>query len=398
MLFSVSLIMLTGLLFNRIFAKLRIPGLIGTIIAGFLLGPSIFNLINGSILAIADDLMEMALILVLTNAGLSMDIKDLKQIGRPAILMCFVPALFEILAAMIVGPIFLGLTFIESALLGCILAPVAAAVCVPYMIVLIKQGYGVDKKIPHIIIAGTSIDDVLVMVLFVTFLKIAQGGEVNVMEFAQIPLAILSGAVIGYLIGLIFVTLTTKIRLKGTTKFILFLGLSFFLAGVETIAPAVPFSGLLALIIMGMVVYSKNNELALTMNRSLDKIWTIMELFLFVLVGASIDLSIINLNLVLAALAVLFFCTILRYLGILISLQSTDMNAKEKLFCGIGYLPKTTVQAALGAVPLSYGLVGGQTILTVSVIAILVFAPLGSFLIERTYRKLLTKDVGKEGE
>lgn len=398
MLFSVSLIMLTGLLFNRIFAKLRIPGLIGTIIAGFLLGPSIFNLINGSILAIADDLMEMALILVLTNAGLSMDIKDLKQIGRPAILMCFVPALFEILAAMIVGPIFLGLTFIESALLGCILAPVAAAVCVPYMIVLIKQGYGVDKKIPHIIIAGTSIDDVLVMVLFVTFLKIAQGGEVNVMEFAQIPLAILSGAVIGYLIGLIFVTLTVKIRLQETTKFILFLGLSFFLAGVETIASAVPFSGLLALIIMGMVVYSKNNELALTMNRSLDKIWTIMELFLFVLVGASIDLSIINLNLVLAALAVLFFCTILRYLGILISLQSTDMNAKEKLFCGIGYLPKTTVQAALGAVPLSYGLVGGQTILTVSVIAILVFAPLGSFLIERTYRKLLTKDVGKEGE
>ncbi|OUZ34525.1 hypothetical protein A5885_002256 [Enterococcus sp. 8E11_MSG4843] len=398
MLFSVSLILLTGLLFNRIFAKLRIPGLIGTIIAGFLLGPSIFNLIHGSILAIADDLMEMALILVLTNAGLSMDIKDLKQIGRPAILMCFVPALFEILAAAIVGPIFLGLTFIESALLGCILAPVAAAVCVPYMIVMIKQGYGVKKKIPHIIIAGTSIDDVLVMVLFVTFLKIAQGGEVNVMEFAQIPLSILSGAIIGYLIGLLFVTLTVKIRLQETTKFILFLGLSFFLAGVETNAPAVPFSGLLALIIMGMVVYSKNNDLALTMNRSLDKIWSIVELFLFVLVGASIDLSIINLNMILAAFAVLFFCTILRYLGILISLQSTDMNAKEKLFCGIGYLPKTTVQAALGAVPLSYGLAGGQTILTVSVIAILVFAPLGSFLIEQTYRKLLTKDVDKEIE
>jgi len=392
LLFSVALILLTGLMFNRIFAKLRIPGLIGTIIAGVLLGPSVFNLIDGNILAIADDLMEMALILVLTNAGLSMDIKDLKQIGRPAILMCFVPALFEILAAVIIGPLLLGLTLVESALLGCILAPVAAAVCVPYMIILIKQGYGVEKKIPHIIIAGTSIDDVLVMVLFVTFLKIAQGDKVDIFEFIQIPLSILIGAVVGFLIGLLFVKCTTKLRMQNTSKFIFFLGLSFFLAGAETIVETIPFSGLLALIIMGMVVYSKNNELALVMNHSLDKIWSIVELFLFILVGASIDFSTINLNLILSALGVLFFCTILRYVGILISLQSTDMNPKEKLFCGIGYLPKTTVQAALGAVPLSYGLAGGQTILTVSVISILVFAPLGSFLIEKTYKKLLSKD------
>lgn len=387
-----SLILLIGLLFNRIFIKLRIPGLIGTIIAGFLLGPSIFNLIDTGILDIADNLMEIALVLVLTNAGLSMDIKDLKEIGKPAILMCFVPALFEILAAVIVGPLFLGLTLVESALLGCILAPVAAAVCVPYMIILIKQGYGVKKKIPHIIIAGTSIDDVLVLVLFVAFLQIAQGGEVNVFEFVKIPLSIIIGAVVGYLVGTAFVKAISKIKARNTTKLIFFLGLSFFLAGLENVLTKIPFSGLLALIIMGMVVYSENNDLAEIMSNSLNKIWSIVELFLFILVGASIDFSKIDFKLIIGALGVLIFCTILRYIGILISLKSTDMTSKEKLFCGIGYLPKTTVQAALGAIPLTYGIQGGQVILTVSVLSILVFAPLGSFLIEHTYRKLLTKD------
>lgn len=392
LLVSIALILIVGMLSNKLFSLLGIPGLVGMIISGFILGPSVLNLITGDILGISEQLMEMALVLVLTNAGLSMDINDLKEIGKPAILMCFVPAVFEIIGAMIIGPSLLGLTLIESALLGCILAPVAAAVCVPYMLIMIKQGYGTKKKIPQIIIAGTSIDDVLVMVLFVSFLQLAKGGSLSVMEFAKIPLSVIIGAIVGLIFGKGFLKLTSYFRMKEISKFITFLSFSFFLAGIEKIVPTFPFSGMLALILMGMLVYNENQDLANKMNQNLNKIWVFAELFLFTLVGASIDLSVIDSRILLGALGVLAFCTVFRYIGILISLHSTNMNAKEKLFCGIGYLPKTTVQAALGAVPLAHGIAGGEIILTVSVISILIFGPLGAILIERSYKVLLDKE------
>lgn len=392
MLLSISLIFITSLLFSRICIRLRIPPLVGMIIGGFLLGPSIFNVIDQSILGISDDLIEVALILVLTNAGLSMDIADLKKIGKPALLMCFVPALFEILAVAILGPLLLGLTLVEAILLGCILAPVAAAVCVPYMVVLINKGYGTKKKIPQIIIAGTSIDDVLVMVLFVTFLQVSKGGSFEVMEFITIPVTIILGFVLGLLFGMGFNQLIANFRMNASSKTIIFLGLAFFLAGAEKVSTVVPFSGVLALMVMGMTVYQKNKPLADKMNTELNKIWVFAEIILFSLVGASIDISVISGDVLLGTFVVLFVATIFRYLGVLISLNSTEMNHKEKLFCGISYLPKTTFQAALGAVPLANGLAGGQIILTVSVVSILVFAPLGSILIEQTYTKLLERN------
>lgn len=383
--------MIVCLLFNRLFSLLRVPGLVGMIIGGFILGPSALNLIDGSILTISDQLSEIALILVLTNAGLSMDIDDLKEIGKPAILMCFVPALFEILGAIIIAPLFLGISIIEAAILGCILAPVAAAVCVPYMIVLMKQGYGVKKKVPQIIIAGTSVDDVLVVVLFVFFLQLANEGSANVMEFARVPVSILMGLLIGLLFGYGFLKLIQYFKIQDTSKLIIFMGLSFFLAGAESILTILPFSGMLALMIMGMLVYKQNHAVAEMLNHNLSKIWQFAQMFLFALVGASIDISVIDSRIFTGAIIVLMVCTIFRYIGILISLRSTEMNAKEKLFCGIGYLPKTTVQAALGAIPLANGLQGGQIILTVSVLSILFFAPLGAILIENTYKKLLEK-------
>lgn len=392
LLFNFACIIIIGFCVSKFCSMVRIPTILGLIFTGLLLGPFGFNIIPSEFLKFTNDFMDLALIIVLTNAGLSMDMTDLKSIGKPAFFMCFLPALFEIVGASLVGPFLLGLSFLESILLGCILAPVAAAVCVPYMVRLIKKGYGVKHKVPQIIIAGTSLDDVLVMVLFFTFLQLSQGQSASLMQFVKIPISILTGGIIGYVVGKRFITISSKIDLSMTSKTVLFVGISYLLAGIETKFSDIPFSGLLALIVMGMVVYTDNKELGASMGQSLDKIWRFIEFFLFILIGASIDLSVISAKLIFGSLIILTVCTLFRCSGILFSLYSTEMTLKEKVFCCVGYLPKTTIQATLGAVPLSYGLPGGKIILTVSILSILVFAPLGSLLIETTYQKLLHKD------
>ena len=398
MLTSLSFIFLVGLAMGAICQKLKLPRIIGMLVTGIVLGPYVLDLLDPSILSISADLRKMALIIILLKAGLSLNLDDLKKVGRPAIMMSFVPASFEIIGYLLFAPSILGITRVEAAVMGSVLAAVSPAVVVPRMVQLMETKYGTEKAIPQMIMAGASCDDIFVIVLFTTFLSMAQGGSANMMDFVNIPISIVLGVVLGAAVGLLLhLFLETAYRhgcyVRNSTKVILILGLSFLLMAVETwLKGIVSVSGLLAVMSMACVLKIKSPEkVTKRLSAKFGKLWIAAEAILFVLVGAAVDIR-CAVQAGAAAVLMIALALVFRAVGVSICMLGTGLNRKERLFCVIAYLPKATVQAAIGSVPLSMGLPCGQLVLSVAVLAILITAPLGAIGIDRTAGRLLVQE------
>lgn len=385
MLTSVALILLLGLLLGSIFSKMRLPSLLGMIIVGIILSPHALNLIDKSILSISADLRQIALVIILTRAGLSLNVAELKKAGRPAILMCFVPACIEMVGTIILAPILLGVTVLEAAIIGGVIAAVSPAVIVPRMIKLIDEGYGKKHSIPQLILAGASVDDVFVIVVFTALISLASTGTISVISFLQIPVSILMGIVIGTAVGSILVIFFRKFHMRDSVKILIILSFSFLLLELQNrLEGVIPISGLIAIMSLGIVIKQKYSVLAERLSSKYNKLWVAAEVFLFVLVGATVDLKYAITAGIYAVLLVIG-ALVFRMLGVAISLIKTKLTIQEKLFCMIAYTPKATVQAAIGAIPFTMGLACGQTVLTVAVLSILITAPFGAICIDNLY-------------
>lgn len=391
MLTSIAVILLLGLLLGSIFSKLKLPSLLGMIIVGILLGPHALNLIDGSILNISANLRQIALVIILTRAGLSLDLSDLKKVGRPAALMCFVPACIEIAGTLLLAPLFLGVTMLDAAIMGSVIAAVSPAVVVPRMIRLIEEGYGKEHSIPQLILAGASVDDVFVIVVFTAFTSLASNGTVSAGSFLQIPVSIVLGILLGAFTGSILVLFFRRFHMRDSVKILIILSFSFLLLEVQNrLEGIVPVSGLLAIMSLGIVIRKQYDTLACRLSSKYNKLWVGAEIFLFVLVGATVDLQ-YALSAGIAAVCVVLGALAFRMLGVAVSLLKTNLTKRERLFCMLAYTPKATVQAAIGAVPLTMGLACGQIVLTVAVLSILITAPFGAICIDNLYQKLLQK-------
>lgn len=398
MLASLSLIFLVGLAVGAICQKLKMPRIIGMLVTGIVLGPYVLDFLDPSILSISSELRKLALIIILLKAGLSLDLKDLKKAGRPAILMSFVPATCEIAGYILFAPLLLGINRIEAAVMGAVLGAVSPAVVIPGMVMLMEEKYGTKKAIPQMIMAGASCDDIFVIVLFTTFLSMAQGGSADIVDFVNIPvsivLGILLGAVTGYGLYLFFETsYAHKHCVRNSTKVIIVLGFSMLLVSVEGwLERKVSVSGLLAVVSMACIIKIKSTAfVSKRLSEKFGKLWIAAEVVLFVLVGAAVDIR-YTLSAGIAAVFMIFIALIFRTAGVLICTIKTKLNMKERIFCVIAYLPKATVQAAIGSVPLAAGLACGKIILSVAVLAIIITAPLGALGIDNTYKKLLEKE------
>lgn len=391
MLLTLALIFLLGMLLGRIFDKLGLPKLLGMLLTGVLLGPYMLNVMDGSILGISTDLRKIALIIILTRAGLNLDLKDLKKVGRPAVLLCFVPAVFEILGMTLLAPRFLGMTVLDSLILGTVVAAVSPAVIVPRMLKLMENGYGRDQKIPQMIMAGASVDDVFVIVLFTAFTEFAVTGRMDIREIFSIPVAIVLGCITGALVGLILAKIFKRIHIRDTGKVLILLSLAFLLVTLEeALQGIIGFSGLLAVMAMGIALQEKKYEVARRLSGKFSKLWVAAELLLFVLVGASVNLK-LAFTAGLPAVVLVLLALVFRVIGVLLSLMNTPLNRKERVFSAMAYLPKATVQAAIGGLPLAMGLPAGEMILTVAVVSIVITAPLGAILVDWNYKRLLSK-------
>lgn len=392
MLLSLALIFLCGMTLGGIFQKLKLPSLLGMMLTGILLGPYALNLLDPTILNISTDLRQIALIIILIRAGLNLDINDLKRVGRPAILMCFVPACFEIVGMLILAPLFLGITHLEAAIMGAVIAAVSPAVVVPKMLKLMESGYGKSKSIPQMIMAGASVDDVFVIVIFAAFTGLAKDGNITPLSFLTIPTSIVFGLIGGILIGLFLTSLFSKLHIRDSGKVVIILSFSFLLVTLEhRLTGVIGFSGLLAVMAMGATLQHKKYKVSKRLSEKFSKLWVCAEILLFVLVGATVD---INYALKSGPVTVtLIFCVLFfRMIGVFACLIKTSLNKKERIFSAIAYLPKATVQAAIGGLPLSMGLACGEIVLTVAVLSILITAPLGAALMDATYKKLLNKE------
>lgn len=387
MLISISIILFSGLLLGWLCKKIRFPALFGMIIAGVIVGPHALDLLDGSILNISAEIRRIALIIILIRASLKLDISDLKKVGRPALLMCFVPACFEIIGMIILAPKLLGLSILDSAILGTVVGAVSPAVVVPRMISLIDGGYGTEKGIPQMILAGASVDDVFVIVMFTSFTGLAQGDDISWIGFVNIPISILIGIAAGILTGLLLFWIFKKFRTNLMIQAISILSVSFVLNWAEELS-VIPFAGLIAIMAAGAELKRKSLKTAKSLSGIFDKLWIPAEIFLFVLVGASVAIDIIG-GTGLSAVALVFGVLIFRMIGVFLCVIGTNLNLKERFFCMLAYTPKATVQAAIGGLPLAMGLPCGMIVLTVSVIAILITAPLGAFAIDLTYKNFL---------
>ncbi len=389
MLFSLSLIILLGFTLSGVFNRFKIPGIIAMIITGIILGPYNFNLISQDILNISPDLREIALIIILLRAGLTLDLEDLKKVGRPALMLSFIPATLEILSIYILAPILFNISNIEAAILGTVVAAVSPAVVVPRMINLIEHRYGTDKKIPQMIMAAASVDDIYVIILFTSFMGMYKGSDLNIIGFLSLPISIILGVLLGIITGLILVWLFKKIHMRDTIKVLIILSVSFLLVSFEDFAADfISISGLLSVMFLGITILKTYKVLAKRLMSKFSKIWVASELLLFVLVGAAVDLSYLYYAGIFSIILVLS-AVVFRIIGVNLSLIGTALNKKEKLFCSISYLPKATVQAAIGAIPLTSGVVSGNLILSIAVLSIMITAPIGAFGIDGTYKKFL---------
>ncbi len=395
MLTSLAFIFLIGLLAAALFDKLKLPSIIGMLITGILIGPHGLNLLDASILSVSGDLRQMALIIILLKAGLSLDISDLKKVGRPAVMMSCVPASFELMAFVLLAPHILGIERIEAAVMGAVLAAVSPAVVVPRMVRLIETGYGTDKSIPQLILAGASCDDIFVIVLFSTFVGMAQGGAAKITDFLNIPVSIILGVLLGAAVGMALSVLFEAAYKKGnhirnSLKVIIILGCSFLLTAVENaLKGTLAVSGLLAVVSMACVLKVKSEpNVAGRLSQKFGKLWLAAEVVLFVLVGAAVDIS-YTFEAGPKAVLMIFTALVFRAAGVLFCVMKTELDSKERLFCVIAYLPKATVQAAIGSVPLSLGLSCGTLVLSVAVLGIIITAPLGALSMDKSYKKLL---------
>lgn len=389
MLTSIAYVLLLGLGLGALARLVRLPPLVGMLAAGILLGPCVLNLLSPDLLNISADLRQLALIIILTRAGLSLELDDLRRAGRPAVLMCFLPASFEVLGMVVLAPRLLGVSVLDAAIMGAVVGAVSPAVIVPRMLKLMSEGYGTQKGIPQMILAGASVDDVFVIVLFTSFTSMAQGGSFSVSALAGVPVSIVLGAAFGLVVGFLLAKFFEKLHMRDSVKVVLLLSVAFLLVALEDAIP-VPFSGLLAVLGMGLGLRRWRLPVAERLTAKFGKLWVWAEVMLFVLVGAEVDLkyaAAAGLAAVATVLGVLCF----RALGVLLCVAGSKLTKKERLFAVLAYLPKATVQAAIGGVPLAMGLACGQVVLTVAVIAILVTAPLGALAIDASYKKLLER-------
>ena len=392
MLISIAYMLMMGMFLGWICKKLQLPALMGMILTGIILGPHILNLIDESILQISSELRKIALIIILMRAGLSLNVDDLKKVGRPAILMCFLPPCFEITGMILLAPKLLGMTILDSAILGSVIAAVSPAVIVPKMLKLMEEHYGTTKSIPQLILAGASVDDVFVIVLFSAFTGLAKGNQISITSFLTIPVSILTGIGIGILIGCVLAKYFENIHIRDTAKILILLCISFVLVTLEDSSKfLLPFSALIAIMSMGIALQKKRQIVAVRLSLKFNKLWVAAEILLFVLVGATVDLKYAA-SAGISAVILIFGVLLFRMAGVFCCLIKTNLSMKERLFCMIGYTPKATVQAAIGGVPLAMGLSCGNIVLTIAVLAILITAPCGAFLIEQTYQKLLTPE------
>lgn len=389
MLTSIALILLTGFALSGLLGKLGLPGLLGMIIAGIILGPFGLGLISPEILEISAELRQLALVVILVRAGLSLDLSDLKKVGRPALLLCFLPATFELLTVTLLAPPLLGITRLEAAILGTVLAAVSPAVVVPRMLHLMESGYGRDKKIPQMIMAGASVDDVYVIVLFTGFLGMQGGSGFHAASLIMVPVSVLAGIITGIIAGCILVCIFKMFHMRDTIKVLIILSIALLMISLEELLkPWFPLSGLLAVMAIGGTILKTYEPLAKRITGKFSKIWVGSEILLFVLVGAAVNITALS-DTGLKSLVLIIFALVLRMAGVAISVAGTTLSKQERLFCAIAYLPKATVQAAIGSIPLAMGVPAGGLILSVAVLAIMVTAPLGAIGIDRTYKRLL---------
>ena len=392
MLTSLAYLFLLGLLLGALARRLRLPPLVGMLLTGILLGPQVWNLLRPALLSITAELRQLALIIILPRAGLARDIEDLRAAGRPALLMCFGPASLEIVGVMLLAPRLLGVGLAEAALMGAVLAAVSPAVVVPRMLGLMEKGYGRKHRVPQLVMAGASADDVFVIVLFTAFTGLAKGEGFSPAALTAVPLSILTGVAVGAGAGLLLALFFTRVHLRDTGKVLILLSGAFLLVAAEqALEGRVPFSGLLAVVAAGMALSHRRGDLGMRLSAKFSKLWVAAELLLFALVGATVDLR-YALAAGGAALLVLLGGLLFRMAGVWLCVLGSRLERRERLFCMLAYLPKATVQAAIGAVPLSMGLACGQMVLTVAVLSILLTAPLGALLMDSTYKKLLKQD------
>ena len=391
MLLSISLILILGMFMGWICQKIKLPALLGMLITGIILGPYGLNLLDGSILGISAELRKIALIIILTRAGLGLDLSGLKKIGRPAVLMCFVPASFELIGMILLAPKLMGLTVLEAAIMGAVLAAVSPAVVVPRMVKLMDEGYGVKEGIPQLILAGASVDDVYVIVLFSTFVGMMQGEGASILKFVNIPVSIFFGIAIGLFLGVLLAYFFKKVHIRDTSKVLIILSISFLLVVIEDkLTTAITFSSLIAVMFIGIGLQKKREAVAKRLSVKYGKLWVAAEVFLFVLVGATVNIEYLG-KVGAKAFVVIIGALIFRMFGVFVCLLGTNLKRKEQLFAMMAYTPKATVQAAIGGIPLALGLACGDTVLTVAVLAIVFTAPLGAFAIDLSYKKLLNK-------
>lgn len=391
MLLSISLILILGMFMGWICQKIKLPSLLGMLITGIVLGPYVLNLLDDSILGISAELRKIALIIILTRAGLGLDLSGLKKIGRPAILMCFVPASFELIGMILLAPKLMGLTVLEAAIMGAVLAAVSPAVVVPRMVKLMDEGYGVNEGIPQLILAGASVDDVYVIVLFSTFVGMMQGEGASILKFVNIPISIFLGIAIGLLIGVLLAYFFKKMHIRDTSKVLIILSISFLLVVMEDkLSTPITFSALIAIMFIGIGLQKKRETVAKRLSVKYGKLWVAAEVFLFVLVGATVNIGYLG-KVGVKALIVIIGALVFRMFGVFVCLLGTSLKRKERLFTMLAYTPKATVQAAIGGIPLALGFTCGDLVLTVAVLAIVLTAPLGAFAIDLSYKKLLNR-------
>ena len=391
MLLSISLILILGMFMGWICQKIKLPSLLGMLITGIVLGPYVLNLLDDSILGISAELRKIALIIILTRAGLGLDLSGLKKIGRPAVLMCFVPASFELIGMILLAPKLMGLTVLEAAIMGAVLAAVSPAVVVPRMVKLMDEGYGVNEGIPQLILAGASVDDVYVIVLFSTFVGMMQGEGASILKFVNIPISIFLGIAIGLLIGVLLAYFFKKMHIRDTSKVLIILSISFLLVVMEDkLSTPITFSALIAIMFIGIGLQKKRETVAKRLSVKYGKLWVAAEVFLFVLVGATVNIGYLG-KVGVKALIVIIGALVFRVFGVFVCLLGTSLKRKERLFTMLAYTPKATVQAAIGGIPLALGFTCGDLVLTVAVLAIVRTAPLGAFAIDLSYKKLLNR-------
>lgn len=391
MLKSIALIMLIGMSTGWVCRKVKLPGLLGMLFTGIILGPYVLNLLDSSILLVSADIRKIALVIILTRAGLTLNLEDLKKVGRPAFLMCFVPATFEMIGMIILAPRLLSVSLIEAAVIGTVVAAVSPAVVVPEMIKIMEDGYGTKQGIPQLILAGASVDDVYVIVMFTAFTSLAQGSNVSVMSLVNIPVSIIFGIIIGIIIGKALAVVWKKLHIRDTVKAAIFLSVALLLVDIEaSLNTPITFASLISVMFIGIALKKDRPEVAFRLSQKYNKMWVWAEVMLFVLVGATVDIGYVAYAGV-SSIVIIIGALIFRMAGVALCMAGTKLKLKERAFCMLAYTPKATVQAAIGGVPLSMGLACGNTVLTVAVLAIIITAPLGAFAIDMTYRKLLKK-------